>query len=139
MKNVGYTWTKDEKDSEAQSSLASTLLVEAYAGLSPEDVAEAEDKCEEDRYGRFKRSFEALFDHARRTTFTPLDDDQISSDRPWRRAFDDHTIVDYSPKVDLRSDPRSRLYVDWSRPSICRVTDSSFNSENPAAALVEAC
>jgi len=122
MSKINFTWTKDIQEARP-SGVAASLLAEAYAGLRREDIEVEEEEEGEDRYAYWKNEYYHLFDHARRTTFQPLTDDQIAADLPWRKRYDDFTVTDFSPRVDLRR-AYSSSEVDWQRPTVTHVTET---------------
>lgn len=121
MRKVPYEWTKEPKVGH-QGCLTGNMLAGAYACLGSDDLEKADAEEDENRYLQWKEQYEALFRHARTTTFLPMSDEDMMTDLPWRKKYDDYTVVDFNPKVDLRKPPTT-LSANWLNPSITHVTE----------------
>ena len=97
--------------------------------LQPEDVDSLEEEGEENRYDSWRSHFEALFDHAKRSTFQPLTDNEIASDLPWKKTLKRFLWQDPTDRVDLRcpSGTTRQVIPTWQmaqpRTTIPDVTD----------------
>jgi len=102
----------DDKNESELGKLTTPLLIQQMLLLRTSDLTTVSE--EEDRYQAWRKEFLELFDHARRTTFLPMSDEEIIRDLPFRRRFEQEiTVTVPGPQIDLKHTGEPVSDEDW--------------------------
>jgi len=120
LRHLPCEWLREKQEDSPVNGLTGALLVKAYLSLTKEEIDQTIEDEGTERYDEWRKSYELLFKHCERTSFTPMDDATIISSSPWYPHYTCDYQIDPNCQIDLR-EKRGREIVSLDQPSIKRV------------------